>query len=195
VQAGCKNNESFELYYQFYYNPTSKQIFVEDNMSGDRQLLEQWRVNSEDSMYLNRGMQIVENEKFGELGYKMKSSDVIALLGQPTEKYDSLMSELDGLVHQTWKYANEGVELNMCWDEPNQLTISTITLKAPCKLKTTEDIGIGSSRADVMDKYLHDIDSHNIQVNSVIVGSIFGGITISFEDNKVSELYLGAAAE
>ena len=101
---------------------------------------------------------------------------------------------------QDWLIPVQGLSLHMGSEKAGgKKAVESITIKAPSKMKTGKGIGIGSPEADAIKAYegfksepdeglLNGTDAH-------LVGSIFGGMIIYFKDGKVSEIFLGAAAE
>ena len=61
------------------------------------------------------------------------------------------------------------------------------------KFKTTQNIGVGSTKRDILKAYEGKIS--NVSKGSVIVGSIYGGILFYLENRKVKSMFFGAAAE
>ena len=45
ARVGYNGEERFETYYNFYINPTTKQITIDEPISGERLTLEEWRKN------------------------------------------------------------------------------------------------------------------------------------------------------
>lgn len=103
----------------------------------------------------------------------------------------------DGLYHQSWSYPTCGLELGMSATKPKGTqTLSSITLTAPGKLRTSRHIGIGSPAADVMKAYAKEYSADESQAGQTIVaGSIYGGIIFRIDGGKVSRIFFGAAAE
>ncbi len=195
IQVGYNCDERFETYFQFYINPESKQISILDFISGNKLSLENWRNIGNDSVYLELGMKLLNTEQIGNLKINMPETEITKVLGIPDEKSKPLKWETDGLFHQDWIFKEKGIELDVCWEKPTDLKISGITVDKQSKFKTLRNIGIGSTRFDVLEKYKKEIDSRTIDMNSIIAGSVFGGIFFTFENNKVTNIFIGASAE
>lgn len=103
----------------------------------------------------------------------------------------------DGLYHQSWSYPACGLELGMSATRPKGAqTLHSITLTAPGKLRTRRNIGIGSPAAEVMKAYAKEYSADESQAGQTIVaGSIYGGIIFRIDGGKVSRIFFGAAAE
>ena len=135
----------------------------------------------------------LDKESLGFLKYGLDSKDVTAKLGQPEKKSKAVVWGADGLSHQTWVYKSKGIELDMVKDKT--LTVDRITITAPCKYKTKRNISIGSTRDMVVNAYGKDINSTDSTKTSIVVGSTFGGIMFGIKKDRVSEIFIGAAAE
>jgi hypothetical protein len=139
----------------------------------------------------------LKNEKIGKLKLSLKNKELEKIIGKPEIKSKFKIWAADGAEHQTWKYKKLGIELDMMKIDKNTSEINMITIKSPCKLKTTKNIGIGSTKDEVLKSYKKYIDqeSYSKNSNSIIVGSIYGGIIFGIKNNKVNEIFLGASAE
>jgi hypothetical protein len=195
IQAGYNDEARFETYFQFYFNPETKQISVEDFISGNKESLDAWRNDGKDSIYLSLGQKLLESEHIGNLKIDMPESEISKQLGKADEISKPTKWETDGLNHQTLIYKQKGIELDICWDKPKDKKIFTITINSNCKLKTLCNIGIGSPRELVIEKYKTEIDTRSIELNTITAGSVFAGMVFTFENNNVSSIFIGATAE
>jgi hypothetical protein len=132
----------------------------------------------------------------GTLKLEMKSEEVIRLLGEPASKSKLEEWGADGLQHQDWNYKDKGLVLNMNQDpEKPGLSLFSITAISPAILKTSRNIGIGSTYEEVNQRYSQVIDKSASDQNTVTLGSIYGGIILNFKAGKVDKIFVGAAAE
>lgn len=139
----------------------------------------------------------------GFLSLDISDKEVIKNIGKPKEKSQAYIWEADGAEHQTWVYSNKGIELDMIrdsigenkWSE-NQ-TVSKIIITSPCDYKTKENIGIGSSKNEVINVYKNGINKEDSSedLNKIVLGTIYDGIIFNFEEDKVVKIFVGAAAE
>lgn len=150
---------------------------------------------------------ILQDESIG--GIKMGSTETevgLAIkrnkLGEPS-KGKEWLEEATGVYGQTWTYAESGLSLDMSSEEKGgKKSVGRIILTAPSKMKNSLGIGIGSKKADVVEayanyksnpeegEYFSDGDG-----SRYLVGSIYGGMIFTFEEGKVSKIFLGAASE
>ncbi len=139
----------------------------------------------------------VRDEAFGKLSYGQKAESVTALLGKPESKGKDTLWEATGEWVQEWRYTAQGLKLNMASDAKNgPKTVMTLTATAPCALATARGIRIGSSIAEVTKAYKNVQDKEmSVPGTSFVAGSIYGGVIFSFKDGKVSQIFVGAAAE
>lgn len=141
----------------------------------------------------------LSDEAIGPLREGMGTIELVDLLGAPPEKDEIFEEGATGDWVQEWKFPNAGVELFMRADtERGAQTIKAITVKAPCEYATKRGIKVGSTRAE-LDKAYGDVKDQDgfgdDEPGSFVAGSVYGGIIFGLEDGKVSEIFMGAAAE
>lgn len=149
--------------------------------------------------YTEIGFDLMLNESVGFLKYNLPTSEIIKEIGNPKEKSEAVESWIDGLIHQLWFYKTKGIELDMMTEnEKDGQVISNITIKSPCKyLTSTGHIGIGSSKNEVLTAYKNGINLNDYfqSEKQIVVGSVYGGIIFGIENDIVSSIFIGAAAE
>ncbi len=130
------------------------------------------------------------------LKLQAKDTEVIKNLGECTNKSKATVWGADGLLHQTWKYDAKGIELDMVKSNGQQI-VGSITITTPCDYKTSKNIGIGSSKQEVTNAYKNEINNEDsaLAPSRIVIGSIYGGTIFKFENDKVSSIFVGAAAE
>jgi hypothetical protein len=141
--------------------------------------------------------EIPELESVGGIRLNQKGTKVVAVLGEAPEKGEWETWDFDGVDRQTWLYSDAGVELTMARTDDSGITVDRIDVMKNSKLRTARGIGIGSTRRDVMNAYKDDLAPEEEQTDpaSVVIGSIYGGIIFDFENDKVTRIFVGAAAE
>lgn len=140
----------------------------------------------------------IDIESFGEIKLGQPYNELLKALGEPEAKLDIKEWAADGLMHEDWVWEKKGLVIGMTWDKTkktNTLAIFSIKAMAPCTFKTRAGMGIGSTYAEVQEAYKKDIDPEATDKTQITVGSVYGGIIFSFEKDKVSNIFLGAAAE
>lgn len=159
-----------------------------------------------DEEYLEIGWALMGRESLGPLKYGMSSADVLTRFGEPEEKSEAIEWGADGLIHQSWYYRVQGIELDMARDgEPGadsgigvaEFTVNMITITAPCGYRTIRGVGIGTTRDEVLLLY---VDEANPELRDeypdwIVAGSAYGGIIFYLRSNRVSKIFIGAAAE
>ncbi len=98
---------------------------------------------------------------------------------------------------QEWRYPDCGIALNMSSSQRGRAKIvMSITIQAPSLLKTSRGIGIGSTEQEVAAAYGQDQDKEMSESGrSFVAGSIYGGVVFTFENGRVTKIFLGAGAE
>jgi hypothetical protein len=145
--------------------------------------------------YLEIGFELIRSESVDFLKDGLSSIEVIERLGNPEEKSDATEWGADGQIHQTWFYKSAGIELDMIQNKANSQVINMITITSPCKYRTKKGIGIGSKKDEVLTAYKNEINMDDCNEDSIVAGSIYGGIIFTIENQSVKSIFIGAAAE
>ena len=151
--------------------------------------------NTKEDKQSDIGFELMRTESVGELKLELGTIKIKELLGEPEEKTKSEVWEADGEYHQDWKYTTKGIELNFKGESDSTRTVEMITIKKPCELKTKKLIGIGSEYDKVQSAYRNKIDKSTSNTETIVAGTIYGGIVFNFEDKKVKSIFIGASAE
>lgn len=140
---------------------------------------------------------LMREESLGKLKLDLSAQQVIQLLGNPRQKGQVEFWAGDGLYHQYWYYPNQGITLSMASEtKKGQQNIALIKLVSPSKLPTKRGIKIGSSIEEVSLAYAKEKDQEmSIPDQTFVAGSIYGGLIFTFDQGRVIEIFLGAAAE
>jgi len=141
--------------------------------------------------------EFLEKEALGKIKLGQKAADVTALLGKPDSKGKDTEWDAIGEWVQEWRFKSHGLVLNMASkSKAGAKTVLTITATAPSKLATARGIRIGSTIAEVTKAYGKVQDKEQSDPGKTFVaGSIYGGVIFTFTDGKVSQIFIGAAAE
>ncbi len=148
------------------------------------------------------GFALMQSERLGPLRLGLPAGQVLKALGKPYEKSECEVWAADGAEHQQWRYPAQGIVLGMIAEGAgNVQQIDAITISAPCRFRTTRDMGIGSGRRAVLEAYRKEIaqpsgdSAVGISNDAVIAGSVYGGVVFTIKDNKVTGVFIGAGAE
>jgi len=103
----------------------------------------------------------------------------------------------DGEYHQEWKYPDGGITLGMVSKKKGgPKSIWSITITSPSTLQTEKGIRIGSTEQEVNEAYGRFRNVEDSKKGEVFVaGSVFGGLIFNFQQGRVSNIFIGAAAE
>lgn len=187
-------------------NP-NKNISVSEDTSNENQTLQSENASESITMQAidiknydksldDIGFAIMEDEALGELKYGLEDKEIIRIIGAAESTSEATVWGADEMEHQTWIYKSKGIELDMIRNGENQ-KVDMITVRYPCDLKTKENIGIGSSKEEVINAYndLINQEESNVDQGIIVVGSVYGGVLFSMENNVVSEIFIGASAD
>lgn len=141
------------------------------------------------------GFKLMETETLGKIKLGLDNKKTIAELGNPETRSAAELWGADGLYHADWSYESAGISLNMAGNDSLKMEIFALRFFAPCTLKTSRNIGIGSSIDEVKEAYKEELGENYGDEQSLVAGSIYGGIIFNFENRKLNSVFIGAAAE
>lgn len=157
-------------------------------------------VETEDSLVIDEsidyskiGFELMETEKIGELKLDMKLEAVEKITGEPHDVTAFEYWGADGYEHQSRFYQDSTIDVGYIKLDDGEIVVDRIFIDNNTKFKTTQNIGVGSTKRDILKAYEGKIS--NVSKGSVIVGSIYGGILFYLENGKVKSMFFGAAAE
>jgi hypothetical protein len=135
--------------------------------------------------------------KLGGLRLGLAEAGVIGVLGQPAAKGAQVEEAATGLFVTEWAWPAQGIRITLGAEtRKGAQVVDRLQLTAPCKLKTPEGIGIGSTAAAVLAAYKSQLDPETPPTErTIVVGSLFGGMIFTLENGLVTAIFVGAAAE
>ncbi len=149
--------------------------------------------------YSEYGNELMKNEVIGGLKLGMTEGEVAAAIGAAESKTEAEMWGADGKKHLNWNYPAKGLTLNMVeGDKPEaEYALYAISVEAPSDFATSKGIKLGSSKDDVMTAYGQYVEdqSDEATLESIVVGTVFGGLIFGMNNGAVNSIFLGAAAE
>lgn len=145
---------------------------------------------------VNDVFSLMRKERIGSLRIGLSEAKVKQIMNCNLKREPEQFSQVDGAYHQEWKYADCGVVLVMVSDRKGApKSIYSISASSPSRLSTKRGIRIGSAKTAVMKAYKSEWNREDGGSESFVAGSIYGGLMFQFENGKVSQIFLGAAAE
>jgi hypothetical protein len=137
-----------------------------------------------------------EAERLGPLGAGLDGAAVTKILGEPEQKGEVQEQAADGMWVTQWDWPAKGVSLLLdSATRDGSFSIASMTIHAPCAFKTSKNVGVGSTRAEVEEAYGAAVNQEESRADSIVVGSAYGGVIFTLADGKVSEIFIGSAAE
>ncbi len=137
----------------------------------------------------------MQEESLGDIHLGLAAAKLSQLLGTPTTKTKPVEWGADASYHHTLTYKKQGIELDMVEEMDKSIVVNMITITAPSQLKTKRGIGIGSSSRAVHTVYKKEISSDFSDEETIVAGSIYGGVIFGIKNHQVSSIFIGAAAE
>lgn len=103
----------------------------------------------------------------------------------------------DGYYHQSRYLKAKDLEVGVYAADSllSEPLVHSVTIGEASDLKTSRNVGIGSSAAAIRDAYGALINPEESNDSVLVVGSIYGGLIFNLRDGKAVQLFLGAAAE
>jgi len=151
---------------------------------------------SDSSEYIfEKGLELMEKETIGKIKLGMTFNEIIEYYGEPNEISEPSFSDVDGQYYLSTDYPEKGILIVFLIKNDSIKEVSTIEIKIPSELKTSRQIGIGSNYDEVRNAYKELFNPEFSDAETIIVGSIYGGIVFNLKDNKVERIYIGASAE
>jgi hypothetical protein len=140
---------------------------------------------------------LLQNESIGNLKIGLSEEKVRQIISNCALKREpEQLWGADGAYHQKWKYVNCGITLSVVSEQKGgKKSIESISLNSPSRLSTKRGIRIGSAESAVMKAYKVEWDKESSKSGYFVAGSIYGGLIFQFKNSKVSQIFLGAAAE
>lgn len=143
------------------------------------------------------------SESLGGIPLGLSEADLTRQLGLPEKRGDAVANEVAGgfLVELSWP--SKGLVVMMASEEKGTPGIvDSVRIEGSSDLVTAAGIGIGASLAEVRKAYGKHEDKVDSPVPNpakgdfvFVAGSIYGGVILGFEKDKVASILLGAGAE
>lgn len=136
-------------------------------------------------------------ERIGTLRIDQPEAEVKKAVTCALKRGRDTKQAADGAYHQEWTYADCGLTLDMVSAKKGGTkAVASIAVTAPSALASKRGIRIGSSQQEASKAYKAFWNKEESQsYDGFVAGSIFGGLMFRFENGKVSQMFLGAAAE
>lgn len=138
----------------------------------------------------------VDSEHLGPMKLGLPAKAVVAAVGQPAKKTGWTMEGATGTWIQTWTWPARGLTAIMgAQSKGGALSVDRVWIDGKSTLATARGIRLGATRAQVVKAYGKDINEDESSPEQAVVGSIYGGLMLSFKSGKVVQIFLGAGAE
>lgn len=135
-------------------------------------------------------------EKLGDVRLSASAAAVKKVLGTPARKGKLVSQGADGAFVQQWEYPAQGLAIEMtAASRKGAQQVASIGARAPCALRTTRGIGIGSTATDVARAYGAERNAEESTEERFVAGSVYGGVLFGLKDGRVETIFIGAAAE
>ena len=137
----------------------------------------------------------------GPLKVQMDGAAVVKALGEPAKKGKFQLQQADGSYSSKWSWADKGVSIDMEADAASgaKAKVFNIYLTLPCSLKLGDNIGIGSTEADVKKAYAKNMyvdkdmpAESTVAGKQFVAGNPYDGILFVFKDGKVQKITIGS---
>ena len=140
---------------------------------------------------------LVQAEHLGSFALGLPEPETRARLACPSTTSPRTEWGADGLWHFEISAPGCGVTLGL--SSPTRdgpASVEAVTVRAPSRLTSARGIGVGSPEAVARAAYRHELDAEASRPGALLVaGSLYGGLLMHLDRGRVTELFLGAAAE
>lgn len=145
------------------------------------------------------GMELMKTETIGTLKLGLTESELLAAIGKAESETAPEVWGADGKKHCNWNYPAKGLTVSMVESETagSGFIVYAIAVEAPSDLATAKGIKIGSTKEDVLLAYGDSVEDQSDEAiaESIVAGTLFGGLIFGMKDGAVNSIFLGAAAE
>ncbi len=148
--------------------------------------------------FLKIGNDLLKADGLGSLKLGMTTSELIAYLGKPESETEPLVWGSDGSAHYTANYPSLGLTIGLVEEDHSgtRYVVCSIQAVAPCGLATRRGlVRIGDTKDAVITAYADSISDEDTGSESIVAGSVYGGILFGLKDGIVESIFIGAAAE
>jgi len=147
--------------------------------------------------FAGESFSVLRSESVGEFRIGLPAGEVSRMGAGKWKRGAEQRWEADAAWHQKWTLSGQGLVLDMVSAEKGApKEVASITVTSPSGLATKKGLRIGSSAREVQAAYRSVWNKEESrQFDCFVAGSIYGGLLFRFQNGKVSEIFLGAAAE
>jgi hypothetical protein len=171
-------------------NNGSNQIQNETHKSNQRDSL----TVSQDYL-VDKGFELMVKESIGEIKCGLSREKIESIFGKPYITSVPVISELDGQLYENVEYTQKGISITYLVKQDSSRVVATYELWDFCNLQTSRNIGFDNSYEEVIKAYKGLINPIGSDSETVVVGSIYGGIVFSFERGKMIRIFVGESAD
>lgn len=135
------------------------------------------------------------SEKVGPLKLGMPGAQVQKALGKPQKQGAWIDEAATGLQVQKWDYPSRGVFVTVSRENTSSApVVERFTVTRPCGFATLKGVKIGDTAAKVKAAYGKLVSSESGS-DCLVVGTVYDGVIFTVKNGKVTEIFVGAAAE
>jgi hypothetical protein len=128
----------------------------------------------------------------GPLHLALKDVDAVRALGRPKSKSKPILMGATGDYVGEWDWGDVSLQMAGATEKGPFLVVA-INVAGRSAFKTDAGIGVGSTRDEVRAVY-GNYFAHTEDPDTLLVGSIYGGLMLHLERDRVTAMYLGALA-
>ena len=135
------------------------------------------------------------DETVGPVSLWMPAAEVQKALGAPASRGNWVTEAASGQQVQEWRYPARGLTLTMARASAQEAPqVDRFRVRAPSRDATSRGIRIGDPAEKVRKAYAGLLGPEST-ATSLVVGSLYDGVIFTLERGRVTEIFVGAAAE
>ena len=144
--------------------------------------------------YKNIGHEMMLTDNIGGIMIGQEMNEVLMILGKASNVSPEEFWEVDGEFHTFWNYESLGLTVEFSrFEEYKGSTVVVISLDKN-QLSTAKGVTVGTHRNVILNKYLNEIsvEGNEIIPEHIMIGDAgFGGLQFTFDNDTVTNVYLG----
>jgi hypothetical protein len=178
LSISCKEKVKQELY--------ESRVELDSTKLQDHELKQTINVETENFKF--------ENEIFNNwLKLGTTESEIIKNLGV-AEKDTIYFNEVNGYNGKDIFYLKRDLKIILN-DSEKKYVVEQIEIGPKCSFKTKFNIGIGSNFEDVIEVYSKYINKEESSQKNIVIGDVYFGLHIFFDNEKVNKIILGSLVD
>ena len=167
---------------------------IPEEYSNSEEIIDASDVDSLVQAQYDKGVKIMEVESYGGIKINDAADNLAIIHGEPTSKSEFTFNDLVEKWQQDWEYPNLDLKVTVLGAVKTDLKIFEMRGGKNCPFTLASGIKTGS-KISVVEEVYKEVIGSGANPDQIVLGSIYDGIFLSYENNEITEIYFGATAE